>query len=76
MQIKNIQNDELLIIDDEVEFVIQINGKSRDKMIDAKNFSKEELEKKGLELVKDRIQVDKLKVIKKNFYKLCLLLLL
>lgn len=48
--------DELLIIDDEVEFVIQINGKSRDKMIVAKNFSKEELEKKGLELVKDRIQ--------------------
>ncbi|MDK2818608.1 MAG: leucine--tRNA ligase [Spirochaetota bacterium] len=48
--------DELLTIDDEIEFVIQINGKSRDKIIVAKNLSKEELEKKGLELVKDRIQ--------------------
>ena len=48
--------DELLTIDDEVEFVVQINGKSRDKMIVPKDLSKEELEQKGLELIKDKIQ--------------------
>ncbi len=48
--------DELLTIDDEVEFVVQINGKSRDKMIIPKDLSKEELEQKGLELIKDKIQ--------------------
>ena len=48
--------NELLTVDDEVEFVVQINGKSRDKMIVPKDLSKEELEQKGLELVKDKIQ--------------------
>ena len=47
---------EELTIDDEVDFVVQINGKSRDKTVVARGLSKEELEKIGLELVKDRIK--------------------
>ncbi|MGL4393752.1 MAG: leucine--tRNA ligase [Brevinema sp.] len=47
--------DEALCVDDEIEFVIQINGKVRDKIILPKGLSKEELEQKGLEQIKDKI---------------------
>ncbi|MGL4388807.1 MAG: class I tRNA ligase family protein, partial [Brevinema sp.] len=47
--------DPALCVDDEIEFVIQINGKTRDKIILPKGLSKEELEQKGLDQIKDKI---------------------
>jgi len=41
--------DESLLQVDEVEWVLQINGKIRDKMITSKDISREEMEKKSLE---------------------------
>lgn len=46
--------DETKLVEDEVEVVIQIMGKVREKMMVAKDASKEEIEKKALEL--DSIQ--------------------
>ncbi len=48
--------DEKLTEDSEIEFVIQINGKTRDKMTVPADLSKEELEKIGLEKVRDKIK--------------------
>ncbi|MGL5721932.1 MAG: leucine--tRNA ligase, partial [Brevinema sp.] len=41
--------DEALCVDDEIEFVIQINGKTRDKMMLPKGLSKEESQKIAME---------------------------
>ncbi|MGL4367979.1 MAG: leucine--tRNA ligase [Brevinemataceae bacterium] len=46
---------EELTLDDEIEFVIQINGKTRDKILVSAGLSQEELKKLGLEKVQDRI---------------------
>lgn len=48
--------DESLTVDDEVEFVLQVNGKTRDKIILPKGLSKEEQQEKGLHQLKDKIQ--------------------
>lgn len=47
---------EELTQDNEIEFVIQINGKSRDKLKVQANLSKEELEKIGLAHIKDKLE--------------------
>ncbi|MGL4560966.1 MAG: leucine--tRNA ligase, partial [Brevinema sp.] len=48
--------DDALTIDAEVEFVIQINGKTKDKVIVSKGLSKDELEKIGLTAIQDKLQ--------------------
>ncbi len=48
--------NEALTIDSEIEFVIQINGKSRDKVIVPTDLPKEELQRIGLEQIKDKIK--------------------
>jgi len=47
--------NEELIIDNEIEFVIQINGKIRDKIKVARGLSKDELQKIGLEIIRDKL---------------------
>lgn len=44
--------DEAYLVEDEVEIVIQINGKNRDRMVIGKDLSKEEVEAKALECPK------------------------
>ncbi|MGL4676092.1 MAG: leucine--tRNA ligase [Brevinema sp.] len=50
--------DEALTIDQEIEFVIQINGKNKDKLKVPSGLSKDELERLGLDTIKEKI-IDK-----------------
>lgn len=51
---------EELTQEEEIEFVIQINGKNRDKIILPKGLSKEELEQKGMEKISSKINGQKI----------------
>ncbi|MGL5956044.1 MAG: leucine--tRNA ligase [Brevinema sp.] len=50
--------NEKLTIDQEIEFVIQINGKTKEKIIVPVDLPKEELERLGLDVIKEKI-IDK-----------------
>jgi leucyl-tRNA synthetase len=55
---------EELTVDDEVEIVVQINGKVRDKMHLSKGIAKEELEKMAFDLKKIQERLEGMSVIK------------
>lgn len=57
-------HDESLLIEDELEIVIQVNGKLRDKMLVSANISKENLEALALSQAKIQEQISKLTVRK------------
>lgn len=48
--------DEDLTLDDEIEFVVQINGKNKEKIHLPTGLSREELERRGLALIQQRLE--------------------
>lgn len=56
--------DEKLIQQDEVELVVQINGRVRDKILVSTNLSKEEIEKKSLDLDKIKGHLEDKSIVK------------
>src|SRR5699024_6158072 len=58
------KHDEKALKKEEVEIVVQINGKVRDKLTVAIESSKEEMEKKALEKEKIKVNIEGKEIIK------------